>query len=132
MTRADDTDVSYATTAILLFNVIAVIAYPVIGHAAGLFEHAFGLFAGTAVNDTSSVVAATHVYGHQGAAYGPEVGDRSRRRRVMSRSWREIISGQAQTSPDRVREKPSSDTASDLRPMWGCVPGCEWRSGACS
>jgi hypothetical protein len=37
--------VSYAHTAILLFNVIAVIAYPVIGHAAGLSEHALGLFA---------------------------------------------------------------------------------------
>jgi uncharacterized membrane protein YadS len=37
---------------------------------AGLSQHAFGLFAGTAVNDTSSVVAATTVYGHQAAAYG--------------------------------------------------------------
>ena len=63
---------SYAHTAILLFNVIVVIAYPVIGHTAGLYEHAFGLFARTAINDTSSVVATTHVYGHQGVSYRPE------------------------------------------------------------
>jgi uncharacterized integral membrane protein (TIGR00698 family) len=67
---ADDTDVSYAVTTIFLFNVIAVITYPILGHVAGLSQHAFGLFAGTAVNDTSSVVAATNVYGHQAATYG--------------------------------------------------------------
>jgi uncharacterized integral membrane protein (TIGR00698 family) len=67
---ADEADVSYAVTTIFLFNVVAVIAYPIVGHLAGLSQHAFGLFAGTAVNDTSSVVAATSVYGHQAAAYG--------------------------------------------------------------
>jgi uncharacterized integral membrane protein (TIGR00698 family) len=67
---ADETDVSYAITTIFLFNVVAVIAYPPLAHVAGLSQHAFGLFAGTAVNDTSSVVAATTVYGHQAAAYG--------------------------------------------------------------
>jgi uncharacterized integral membrane protein (TIGR00698 family) len=68
--EADEADVSYAVTTIFLFNVVAVIAYPILGHLAGLSQHAFGLFAGTAVNDTSSVVAATNVYGHQAAAYG--------------------------------------------------------------
>jgi uncharacterized integral membrane protein (TIGR00698 family) len=67
---ADESDVSYAVTTIFLFNVAAVVAYPLLGHLAGLSQHAFGLFAGTAVNDTSSVVAATSVYGHQAAAYG--------------------------------------------------------------
>jgi uncharacterized integral membrane protein (TIGR00698 family) len=68
--EADETDVSYAVSSIFLFNVVAVIAYPVLGHLAGLSQHAFGLFAGTAINDTSSVVAATNVYGHQAATYG--------------------------------------------------------------
>jgi uncharacterized integral membrane protein (TIGR00698 family) len=67
---ADEADVSYAVTTIFLFNVVAVIAYPVLGHLAGLSQHAFGLFAGTAVNDTSSVMATTGGYGHQAAAYG--------------------------------------------------------------
>ncbi len=68
--EADEADVSYAVTTIFLFNVVAVIAYPLLGHLAGLSQHAFGLFAGTAVNDTSSVVAATNGYGHQAATYG--------------------------------------------------------------
>jgi uncharacterized integral membrane protein (TIGR00698 family) len=68
--KADETDVSYAVSTIFLFNVVAVITYPVLGHLAGLSQHAFGLFAGTAVNDTSSVVATTNVYGHQAATYG--------------------------------------------------------------
>ena len=37
---ADEADVSYAVTTIFLFNVIAVIAYPVFGHLAGLSQHA--------------------------------------------------------------------------------------------
>ena len=104
--RAEDTDVSFALTTILLSDVIAGITYPVMGHAAGLSEHALGLFAGTAINNISSLVAATHVNGHQAAAYGPEGGDRSRYTRLMSRSWVKVISDQAQTSPDRVRKKP--------------------------
>lgn len=61
---ADQTDVTYAVTTIFLFNVVALLTYPVLGHALGMSQHAFGLWAGTAVNDLSSVVAAATVYGH--------------------------------------------------------------------
>jgi uncharacterized integral membrane protein (TIGR00698 family) len=67
---ADEPDVSYSVTTIFLFNVAAVLAYPSLGHLLGLSQHAFGLFAGTAVNDTSSVVAASSAYGHQALQYG--------------------------------------------------------------
>jgi uncharacterized integral membrane protein (TIGR00698 family) len=67
---ADDTDVSYAIATIFTFNVVAVLCYPVLGHVFGLSEHAFGLWAGTAINDLSSVVAASTVYGHVAASYG--------------------------------------------------------------
>src|SRR5690606_15798313 len=40
----------------------AVVLFPLIGHALNLDPHTFGLFAGTAVNDTSSVVAAAGVF----------------------------------------------------------------------
>lgn len=56
-------EVAYAVSTIFLFNISAVIVFPVVGHALGMSEHAFGLFAGTAVNDTSSVVATAAVYG---------------------------------------------------------------------
>ncbi|WIB13861.1 putative sulfate exporter family transporter [Curtobacterium sp. MCPF17_052] len=59
-------EVAYAVSTIFLFNVAAVVVFPVVGHALGMSQHAFGLFAGTAVNDTSSVVAAASTYGSGG------------------------------------------------------------------
>ena len=58
-------DVAYAMSTIFLCNIAAVFAFPLLGHALGLSQHAFGVFAGTAVNDTSSVVATATVYGRQ-------------------------------------------------------------------
>lgn len=56
-------DVAYAVSTIFLFNIAAVLVFPVLGHVLGLSQHAFGLFAGTAVNDMSSVVATATTYG---------------------------------------------------------------------
>ncbi|MGH8960287.1 MAG: YeiH family protein [Jatrophihabitantaceae bacterium] len=67
--RARNPDVAYAISTIFLFNIAAVIAFPPLGHLLGLDQHAFGLFAGTAVNDTSSVVAAATTYGTDAANY---------------------------------------------------------------
>lgn len=60
---AASAEVAYAVSTIFLFNIAAVLIFPLLGHLLGLDQHAFGLFAGTAVNDTSSVVAAAAVYG---------------------------------------------------------------------
>lgn len=68
--EADEGDVSYAVGTIFTFNVVAVLLYPTLGHAMGLSQHSFGLWAGTAINDLSSVVAASTVYGHAAVAYG--------------------------------------------------------------
>jgi uncharacterized integral membrane protein (TIGR00698 family) len=62
--RARSNQIAYAISTIFLFNIVAVLAFPPLGHALGMNQQAFGLFAGTAVNDTSSVVAAASVYGH--------------------------------------------------------------------
>ncbi len=61
--RAKNPAVAYAMSTIFLFNVLAVLTFPAIGHWLGLSQHEFGLFAGTAVNDTSSVVAAATSFG---------------------------------------------------------------------
>lgn len=61
---ASDADVSYAIATIFTFNVAAVLTFPSIGHALGLSPRAFGLWSGTAINDLSSVVAASTIYGH--------------------------------------------------------------------
>jgi uncharacterized integral membrane protein (TIGR00698 family) len=61
---ATEGEIAYAISTIFAFNVIAVLAYPALGHMLGLDQHAFGLWAGTAINDTSSVVASAYTYGH--------------------------------------------------------------------
>jgi len=62
---AASAEVAYALSTIFLCNIAAVFVFPLVGHALGLSQHAFGVFAGTAVNDTSSVVATATVYGRQ-------------------------------------------------------------------
>lgn len=64
-----EADVAYAIGTIFTYNVAAVLAFPAIGHLLGLSQHAFGLWAGTAVNDTSSVVAAAYSYGTSAGSY---------------------------------------------------------------
>lgn len=59
---AEDQDISYSISTIFLFNVIAVFLFPAIGHLLKLSDTGFGMWAGTAINDTSSVVAAAFSY----------------------------------------------------------------------
>ena len=54
---ADDDEIAQAISVIFLFNIIAALAFPTLGSVLGLSNEGFGLFAGTAVNDTSSVTA---------------------------------------------------------------------------
>ena len=55
---ADDEEIAQSISVIFLFNVIAALVFPSLGAALGLTNEGFGLFAGTAINDTSSVTAA--------------------------------------------------------------------------
>lgn len=59
---ADDDEIAQAISVIFLFNVIAAIIFPSLGNALGLSNESFGLFAGTAINDTSSVTAAASTW----------------------------------------------------------------------
>ncbi len=54
---AEDEEVAQAISVIFLFNVIAALIFPTLGMVLGLNNAGFALFAGTAVNDTSSVTA---------------------------------------------------------------------------
>lgn len=56
--EADDEEIAQSISVIFLFNVIAAIIFPTIGGILGLSNEGFSLFAGTAINDTSSVTAA--------------------------------------------------------------------------
>ncbi|MCI7804495.1 MAG: YeiH family protein [Oscillospiraceae bacterium] len=59
---ADDSDIAYAMSATFLFDMAMIVLFPVMGQAMGLSDMAYGLWAGTAVNDTSSVVAAGYAF----------------------------------------------------------------------
>ena len=67
--EAEDEDIAYAISTIFMFNVIAVLIFPAIGHLLGFADNAFGLWAGTAINDTSSVVAAGYAFSDAAGAY---------------------------------------------------------------
>lgn len=60
--RARSSEVSYAIATIFLFNLIAIAAFPALGHWLGMSPHTFGVLAGSAINDTSSVVAAASLF----------------------------------------------------------------------
>lgn len=66
---ADDHEIAQAISVIFLFNVIAALVFPTLGGMLGLTNEGFGLFAGTAINDTSSVTAAASAWDsmHPGA-----------------------------------------------------------------
>jgi uncharacterized integral membrane protein (TIGR00698 family) len=67
--EADDMEIAYSVSTIFLFNVIAVLIFPPLGHLFSFSDKAFGLWAGTAINDTSSVVAAGYAYSNAAGAY---------------------------------------------------------------
>lgn len=66
--KAEDEEISYAISTIFLYNLLAVFIFPPLGHMLGLSDLGFGLWAGTAVNDTSSVLATAY-------SFGPASGD---------------------------------------------------------
>lgn len=55
---ADDEEIAQSISVIFLFNIVAALIFPALGALLGLSNEGFGLFAGTAINDTSSVTAA--------------------------------------------------------------------------
>lgn len=60
--NAKDEEVAQSISTIFLFNIVAVFLFPALGRLLGLSDRGFGIWAGTAVNDTSSVVAAASAW----------------------------------------------------------------------
>ncbi len=70
---ADDSDVAYALSATFLFDMAMIILFPIMGRAMGMSDEAFGIWAGTAVNDTSSVVATGYAFSEGAGDYATMV-----------------------------------------------------------
>jgi uncharacterized integral membrane protein (TIGR00698 family) len=59
---ADDEDSSFAIAAILALGAIALFTFPLVGHYLHLSDHAYGLWAGLAVDNTAEATAAGALY----------------------------------------------------------------------
>ncbi|NLM13869.1 MAG: YeiH family putative sulfate export transporter [Epulopiscium sp.] len=59
---ADDSEIAYAISATFIFDILMVILFPIMGRYFNMSDLGYGLWAGTAVNDTSSVVAAGYAF----------------------------------------------------------------------
>ena len=59
---ANNKDIAYSVSTIFLFNIAAVFIFPFTGHLLGMSDIGFGMWAGTAINDTSSVVASGYSF----------------------------------------------------------------------
>ena len=133
---ADEADVSYAIATIFTFNVVAVLSFPSLGHLIGLSQHAFGLWAGTAINDTSSVVAASTIYGHAAVSYAVVV-KLTRTLAIVPISlglaaWRNRSARQANANPGGTDEdaglRLSGPRTSAPRPCPTCAEWCRFSS----
>jgi uncharacterized integral membrane protein (TIGR00698 family) len=59
---ADDKDIAFALSSTFLFDMVMIALYPLMGKALGMSDMAYGIWAGTSVNDTASVVASGYAF----------------------------------------------------------------------
>ena len=59
---ADDKDIAFAMSSTFLFDMVMVALYPIMGRLLGMNDMAYGIWAGTSVNDTASVVASGYAF----------------------------------------------------------------------
>ena len=59
---ADDKDIAFAMSSTFLFDMVMIALYPLMGKALGMSDIAYGIWSGTSVNDTASVVAAGYAF----------------------------------------------------------------------
>ena len=67
--NAKDEDIAYALSATFIFDILMVIIFPLMGRYFGMSGLEFGLWSGTAINDTSSVVAASYAFSEAAGHY---------------------------------------------------------------
>jgi uncharacterized integral membrane protein (TIGR00698 family) len=67
--KPEDHETAFAISTIFIFNIVAVLTFPLLGHWLGMSDAGFGMWAGTAINDTSSVVAAGYSYSQAAGDY---------------------------------------------------------------
>lgn len=66
---ADETAIAWALSATFIFDVLMVVLFPIMGRALSMSDMGYGLWTGTAVNDTSSVVAAGYAFSESAGSF---------------------------------------------------------------
>jgi uncharacterized integral membrane protein (TIGR00698 family) len=67
--RARDEEASLAIAAILALGAVSLFTFPLIGHAVGFTDHAYGLWAGLAVDNTAEATAAGSLFSDEAGRY---------------------------------------------------------------
>jgi len=70
---ADDLDIAFGLSATFIFDMAMIVLFPIMGRGLGLTDVMYGLWSGTAVNDTSSVVAAGFAFSEAAGDYATMV-----------------------------------------------------------
>jgi len=71
--EAEEEEISYALSVTFIFDMLMILLFPLMGAQLGLSDIAYGLWTGTAVNDTSSVVAAGYAFSNNAGDYAAMV-----------------------------------------------------------
>ncbi len=71
--KANDEEMSVSLGTVFILNAVALVLFPIIGHALSMSEDAFGLWAALAIHDTSSVVGAAASYGKHALEVGTTI-----------------------------------------------------------
>lgn len=112
---ASEATVAYAVSTIFLYNVAAALVFPPLGHLLGLGDHGFGLWAGTAVNDTSSVVAAGFSYSQAAGNYA-----------VVVKLVRSLMIVPVVVGVSLLWRRRTGSGHGPRRPVWRLVPVFLW------
>ena len=71
--KAENEEVAVSLATIFTLNAVALFLFPPVGHFLHLTQEAFGVWAGIAIHDTSSVVGASSAFGPAALAIGTTV-----------------------------------------------------------
>ena len=112
---ADDEEIAQAISVIFLFNVIAALTFPTFGGMLGMTDHGFGLFAGTAVNDTSSVTAAASAWDGIHGSNTLEIATIVKLTRTLAIIPITLVRGGAPTRPRPSRARAAKPSRSSAR-----------------
>lgn len=71
--KAEDDETALALATVFTLNAVALLLFPFVGDILHLSQHQFGVWAGLAIHDTSSVVGAASHYGAEALSIGTTV-----------------------------------------------------------